>query len=119
MVQNVFQYTLGELELALTNDDTQGNFTWEFLQDVQRKDDIVRVETFKYGDCYGVLRKDQRESKSFLKFHGETWYLSTDNNGTPFLQNLDSNRLNKSYVVLQEVYNGILNTPSSEEAIIV
>ena len=113
----VFQYTNGELELVLTNNEFYGEFKWEFPQDVKENAKIIRTEIFRYGNHYGVLKRNDRESKSSLKFNGETWYLITKYDCKPFLENTNPNNPDKSKptsIMLQEVYKSMLKTSPEE-----
>ena len=61
-----------ELNLALTK---KGK--WQFLSDLKENEEPLQVETFSFGDSYGVIRYGEVE-ESCIKIKGIAWYVVTD-----------------------------------------
>ena len=101
----VFQYTTGELKLALTKNSFFGEAIWEFPQDIENKASIIEIKTFKYGNHCGILKKLGHDKISTLRAKGDTWYLITKSNGKPFLKNTNPrcpDKINPKYIELTE-----------------
>ena len=74
-----------ELELALTK---KGK--WKFLNDLKETEELIQVETFSFGNCYGVIRYEETE-ESCIKIKGVTWYVVTDiNTSMPILKSREA-----------------------------
>lgn len=74
-----------ELSLALTK---KGK--WKFLDDLKESEELLQVETFTFGDSYGVIRYGELE-ESCIKIKGVTWYVVTDiNTSMPVLKNREN-----------------------------
>ena len=100
----VFQYTEGEIKLALTNNSFFGDPIWEFPQDIQNKANIIQIKTFRYGNHYGIIKKLGYDKVSTLRTKDDTWYLVTKC-GKPMLKNTNPkcpDKLNPEYIELKE-----------------
>lgn len=74
-----------ELNLALTK---RGK--WQFLSDLKENEEPLQVETFSFGDSYGVIHYGEIE-ESCIKIKGITWYVITDiKTSMPLLKSRES-----------------------------
>ena len=87
-----------ELKLALTK---KGK--WKLLDDLKETEEPIKVETFSFGNCYGVVHYKETE-ESCIKIKGITWYIITDKEtNMPLLKNREAQSYNRKYLNLKPV----------------
>ena len=85
-----------ELNLVLTK---RGK--WQFLGDLKENEEPLQVETFSFGDSYGVIRYGEIE-ESYIKIRGITWYVVTDiKTSMPILKSREAQ--NQQYLELKPI----------------
>ena len=90
-----------ELKLALTK---KGK--WKFLDDLKETEEPIQVETFSFGNCYGVIRYEETE-ESCIKIKGVTWYVVTDiETSMPVLKSKDIQNYRYQYLDLKPINYG-------------
>ena len=90
-----------ELKLALTK---KGK--WKFLDDLKETEEPIQVETFSFGNCYGVIRYEETE-ESYVKIKGITWYVVTDiETSMPILKSKELQNYKYQYLDLKPISYG-------------
>lgn len=90
-----------ELKLAFTEEGK-----WKLLDDLRETEEPIQVETFSFGNCYGVIRYEETE-ESYIKIKGITWYIITDKEtNMPMLKNREAQSYNNEYLDLKPINYG-------------
>ena len=94
-------FVKNELKLALTEEGK-----WKLLDDLKETEELIQVETFSFGNCYGVVHYKETE-ESCIKIKGITWYIITDKKtNMPMLKNREAQSYNNKYLDLKPINYG-------------
>ena len=109
MLANNKNYTINP-PLAFIKDELKLAFTkkgeWKFLDDLKETEEPIKVETFSFGNCYGVVHYKETE-ESCIKIKGITWCIITDKEtNMPLLKNQEAQSYNREYLNLKPVNYG-------------
>ena len=109
MLVNNKDYTINP-PLAFVKDELKLAFTeegkWKFLDDLKETEEPIQVETFSFGNCYGVVHYKETE-ESCIKIKGIPWYIITDKKtNMPMLKNREAKSYIYKYLDLKPINYG-------------